>query len=460
MDFNSTNKNNGKRKAQSIQDMINAPSQNTRSGLGRSGYTGPKKGADRTSSISSMGGSFGATLSGHTGTMDLSGINVTDSERTSRWANSNEGMPKEKRPRVKSDVPNPMRGNLLKGGSDGEKSGISPSDFLRNATASMDDHGSNRRDSGSSHRYSYDGPVKRKSGYVPPAYSGPLDEYGWIIFSGLLTFCVLITMLVSGLKPRNNTFIYPLNIYTMSGVINNAYEHALGIYTSSNTNASTDTEASAGTTASLDTTDSSTGTKTVEAVKAGDLNSFGKEGEAVTLDDGSKDIGSYTKASSHAELVSQIESALAANDVEFVGAKLAYEDETTGSLLGYPGTVVSHFCQYMSTNSDKRTLFISNISGDDYSAQNGDAYLIKIPIMKFTVKMGESTDTFVLDNTVVSVTGFSDQIVNGNQNAAIYPLLPCMYTVTLTNNAWPTPSQSQEIEATLGEGNLEIKVGL
>ena len=113
----------------------------------------------------------------------------------------------------------------------------------------------------------------------------------------------------------------------------------------------------------------------------------------------------------------------------------------------------------MSNNPDKITSFINNISSQEYSATNGTAYILKLPIMKFTVKMGESTDTFVLDNTVVKVSGFSDVIVNGNQNAAIYPLLPCMYTVTLTNNAWATPSQSQEIEATLGEGNLEIKVG-
>ncbi len=113
----------------------------------------------------------------------------------------------------------------------------------------------------------------------------------------------------------------------------------------------------------------------------------------------------------------------------------------------------------MTAHPDKLDSFISTISTEEYSAVNGSAYLVKLPIMKFTVKMGESTSTFVLDNTVVSVSGFSDVIVNGNQNAAIYPLLPCIYTVTLTNNAWGTPSQSQEIEATLGEGNLEIKVG-
>lgn len=438
MDFNSTNKNNGKRKAQSIQDMINAPS-TSRGGLGRSGYTGPKKGNDRTSSL-------GMTLAGHTGTMDLSGINVTDSDSSSRWANSNEGMPQAKRPRVKSDVPNPMRGNLLKSqqSESGERKGVDASDFLRNATASMEG------------RSSYPGPVKKKSGYVPPVYSGPIDEYGWIIFSGILTFCVIVTMLVSGLKPRNNTFIYPLNVYTMTGVINTAYEHSLGIY--KNTGVAQENGYDLGGTSSE--SDSSSGTKVVEAVDASNLNSFGEEGKAVSLDDGTKPSGTYSQATSHSELLTQIESALAANDVDFVGSKLCYADESTGELLGYPGTVVSHFCEYMSTNSDKRSFFISNINGEDFSAQNGSAYLIKLPIMKFTVKMGESTETFVLDNTVVSVTGFSDQIVNGNQNAAIYPLLPCMYTVTLTNNAWPNPSQSQEIEATLGEGNLEIKVGL
>lgn len=444
MDFNSTNRNNGKRKAQSIQDMINAPSQPRGGGLGRSGYSGPKKGAEKSSSFSS-------TLSGNTGTIDFSGINVTDSNSTSRWANSNEGMPKEKRARVKSDVPNPMRGNILKGGNKGNdydeddygrRSSVSPSDFLKNATASMNGSAAAPR---------------RRSQYVAPAYSGPVDEYGWLIFSGLLVFCVFITLLVSGLKPRNNTFVYPLNVYTMSGVINTAYEHKLGIYNNSNQNSDSSEDYNLG---SNNSSDSSEGTKTVSAVNASDLHSLGAEGDAVSLDDGSKPVGTYSSASSHSELVSQIETALASNDTEFIGAKLCYEDENSGKLLGYPGTVVSHFCEYMSTNSDKRSLFISNIGSEEFSAQNGTAYLVKIPIMKFTVRMGESTDTFVLDNTVVSVSGFSDQIVNGNQNAAIYPLLPCMYTVTLTNNAWPNPSQSQEIEATLGEGNLDIKVGL
>lgn len=438
MDFNSSNKNNGKRKAQSIQDMINSPSVG-RSGIGRSSYNGPKRSVD----------------GGKTGTMDLSGISVNDSDNANRWGNSNEGMPKAKKPRVKSDVPNPMRGNLFKKEAEvkssiarqgsqysGPKSSSSANDFLRNATASMDK-------------------PQEKASYVAPSYAGPIDSYGWIIYCALLGLAVFVTLLASGLKPRNNSYVYPLNVFSMSGVINTAYEHSIGIPSKSNaSNAqeSDSTTAVQGEEGGI--ADSTAGTKTVEAAGEGDLNSLGDEVEAVSLDDGTNSIAGYTPATTHDELITQLESALAANDYEFVGSKIAYQDENSGNLAGYPLSLIKQFSEYMSTNSEKRGSFISTIGSEEYSAQNGSAYLIKLPVMKFTVKMGESTDTFVLDNTIVSVSGFSDQIVNGNQQAAIYPLLPCMYTVTLTNNAWPTPSQSQEIEATLGEGNLEIKVGI
>lgn len=440
MDFNSSNRNNGKRKAQSIQDMINNPSV-SRGGIGRSGYNGPKKSFD----------------GGRTGTMDLSGINVNDSENANRWGNSNEGMPKAKRPRVRADVPNPMRGNIIKKESEAAKKSIvrqgsqysgpkatagAANDFLKNATASMNS-------------------PQGKPSYVAPSYEGPIDSYGWIIYCALLGVAVIATLLVSGMKPRNNGFEYPLNIFSMSGVINTAYEHALGITSPTEMSSSNETETATDSLNNSETAEAGmAGTKTVEAASEGDLNSLGDEAKAVNLDDGTNSIAGYTAATSHSELVTQIESALAANDYEFIGSKIAYQDENTGSLAGYPLSLIKQFTQYMSTNSEKRASFVSTIGSDEYSAQNGSAYLIKLPVMKFTVKMGESTDTFVLDNTIVSVSGFSDQIVNGNQQAAIYPLLPCMYTVTLTNNAWPTPSQSQEIEATLGEGNLEIKVGL
>lgn len=460
MDFNSANKSNVKRKAQSIQDMINSPSPGGRGGIGRSGYQGPKKGPDVSSSSSQLGG---VSSRPSASSFSLNGINVNSAASANRWGNSNEGMPVEKRPRVKSDVPNPMRGNIFKkdtkepgmktsiagSGSSysGPKKSIDPATFLENATNSLD--AANNENDGENQG-------RRRSSYVAKSYSTPMDDYGFPIFYGLLMLAVCITLLVSGLKPRNKTYTYPLNIFSMTGVINTAYEHSLGFAPTKSLEDDYSLSASSESTSD----ENEEGKKTVEAAGEGDLNVLGDDAKAVELDDGSKDFPGYGQAADHTELVSQIETALAANDFEFVGAKIAYEDENTGSLNGYPLSLIKHFCTYMSTNSDKRSSFVSTIGSDEYAGTNGTANVIKLPIMKFTVKMGESTDTFVLDNTIVSVSGFSDVIVNGNQQAAIYPLLPCMYTVTLTNNAWPTPDQSQEIEATLGEGNLEIKVGI
>lgn len=428
--MDSYNKNTTKRKAQSIQEMINSTPASG-SGIKKSGYSGPKNTATRVS---------GNTQSLYA-TSDLSGINVNKSLDYDRWGNSNEGMPKPKKPRYKADVENPMRGNFLK--KDLEQS----KERLERKSREI-----NRGASGVSRN------IERNDRYVAPAYRGPLDSYGWIIYTAILIICVTVTLIVSGVKPRGLGYVYPMNVITISGVVNSAYEHRMGIKgafdTSYNNVASTDTDSSV-----IDTGDTLSNTKDVEAVDPNSLTDLGSDGEAATLDDGTMEIPGVTQATSHEELVQQIQAALTAGNYSFISAKFAYEDENTGQLDAYPMSQVKHFCEYMSKNPDKITSFINNISSSEYSATNGTAYVLKLPIMKFTVKMGESTDTFVLDNTVVSVSGFSDVVVNGNQNAAIYPLLPCMYTVTLTNNAWATPSQSQEIEATLGEGNLEIKVG-
>lgn len=432
------NKNGSKRKAQTIQEMINSTSSQG-SGLKKSGYSGPKSGP---SSVSQNTSSLYATS-------DLSGINVNKSLDYDRWGNSNEGMPKPKKVRYKADVSNPMRGNFLKKDLEQSKERLDRKSReiekeKRVRRAQLDDFDST-------------GSLPKVDRYVAPAYKGPLDSYGWIAYIAILAICVIVTLIASGVKPRGSGYTYPMNVITISGVVNTAYEHRMGVKgpfaVADNSYANTsDIESSS-------TTDINGNTKEVDAVDPNSLTDLGSEGEAATLDNGTMEIPGVTPATSHQELVSQIQAALQAGNYSFISAKFAYEDEATGQVVAYPMSQIKHFCEYMTANPDKITSFISNVSSEDYSAMNGTAYILKLPVMKFTVKMGASTATFVLDNTVVSVSGFSDVIVNGNQNAAIYPLLPCMYTVTLTNNAWATPSQSQEIEATLGEGNLEIKVG-
>ena len=432
MDFNS--KNNGKRKAQSIQDMINSTPQSG-SGIRKSSYSGPKN--------------VQSAVSSHTS--DLSGINVNKSLDYDRWGNSNQGMPKPKKERYKADVSNPMRGNFLK------NEAMQSKDRLDRKARDIEKE--KRRKSAARDDFDNTGALPKLDRYVAPAARGPLDAYGWIIYCATLCVCVLVTLIASGVKPRGSGYKYPMNVITISGVINSAYEDRMGV---KGTFGSVDSFG-VGSSASNDSdTTSSTidgNTKEVAMPDANNLTDLGSDGEAATLDDGTMSHPGMTQATSHSELVSQVQTALSSGNYSFISAKLAYEDEQTGQLDSYPMSQIKHFCEYMSSNPDKITAFINTVSSEDYSAMNGSAYMIKLPLMKFTVKMGASTDSFVLDNTVVSVSGFSDVIVNGNQNAAIYPLLPCIYTVTLTNNAWSTPSQSQEIEATLGEGNLEIKVG-
>ncbi|MDO4189057.1 MAG: hypothetical protein Q4D29_08715 [Lachnospiraceae bacterium] len=465
MDFNSSNKNTGKRKAQSIQDMINS----TPSGAGikKSGYSGPKSGGASAGgraalgNTASMGGvrPIGSTSpisvrpAGSTSslgnTSDLSGISVNRSNDYDRWGNSNEGMPKPKKARYKADVGNPMRGNVLKRELEQSRS------RLDKKSRDLDlERRRNRKDSDD---FDDTGALPRVDGYVAPAYRGPLDSYGWIVYIGIMAFCIIVTLIASGVKPRGSGYTYPMNVITISGVVNTSYEHRMGV---SGTFGVLNSSSTASSSSTGDATNLPDGNyKEVDAVDPNSLNDLGSEGEAATLDDGSMEIPGVTPATNHEELVKQIQSALEIGNYSFISAKFAYEDAQTGQLDPYPMSQVKHFCEYMTANPGKISSFISTISSEEYAATNGTAQVIKLPIMKFTVKMGASTDTFVLDNTVVSVSGFSDVIVNGNQDAAIYPLLPCMYTVTLTNNAWATPSQSQEIEATLGEGNLEIKVG-
>ncbi|MCR4656015.1 MAG: hypothetical protein K5770_07295 [Lachnospiraceae bacterium] len=165
--------------------------------------------------------------------------------------------------------------------------------------------------------------------------------------------------------------------------------------------------------------------------------------------DGGQGMEGYTEAASHEELVTQIETALAANDHDFVGMKLAYKDDY-GDLKGYPQSVVSHFVEYMSANAGKRGDFISRIKDESFSAVNDSAYIIVLPVIKFTVNMS-------YDDTTVSVPGFGDQIVNSGQSAVIQPLLPCMYSVTLSNAGWSQPV-TREIETSLDELSYSLSV--
>ena len=173
-------------------------------------------------------------------------------------------------------------------------------------------------------------------------------------------------------------------------------------------------------------------------------------GATMALDVGSA-YGNYQTATSHEELLTQLDQALAANDTGFVGMKLSYEDEESKSLIGYPESVVEHFTKYMSENPDKRATFLAEIKDEaTFSAKNGSAYLVKLPLLQFTINMG-------YDGTTISISGFSDQKMDKGQSAVVSPLLPCMYTIHAET---ATGEQTSEIECNMNEGNLKINIGV
>lgn len=431
MDFN-LNKNNGKRKAQSIHDMINA-SPGMSAGIKKSAYKGPKNAPSINNSTSDS--------------------IIGDIDSSSKWGNSNVGMPEPKKQRIKSDVPNPMRGNLFSR----NKKGNSPKGYIMQSGSNYSGPKIKRPKSAAYDDYSnddsYSAGEKYRKNIENTQYLGLLDDVGYIIFSGLLAICIIATLVASGLKPRKSNYSYPLNIFSMTGVINRIHESKMGI--------STTKDNSALTLGSSETTESSVtdseNKKIVEVASESDLNKLGDDELPSTLDDGTMQFDGYSKASTHEELVNQLEEALAANDFEFVASKLAYESES-GNTASFPLSVVKHFCEYMAGNSDKRAAFITAMKKDEYAGKNGSAEIIMLPLVKFIIKLDDNTDKQYFDNTVISVSGFSEQLANANQNATIYPLLPCFYDVTMSNNAWPS-SKTKQIEATLGEGNLEITVG-
>lgn len=293
-----------------------------------------------------------------------------------------------------------------------------------------------------------------RSSYVPPVRSGGFQDYAWIIFSGILTVCIVVTSVLYFTTAKKTSYHYPLDVVTMTGVLNTIYEEQAG-----GTQASAGT-VNAGTAAAADASAGQTGAPTdgtqtdptagTMAAGTAPVAATGSSGAAMVLDSGTPTAG-YTEAASYTELLSQLEGALAAGDTAFVGSKLAYKDETSGALMGYPQSVADHFTSYMAANADKRTAFIQSIQNEtDFSGQNGTAYIAILPNIHYTLNSG-------YDGTVFSMNGFAEQTINANQSAVLSPILPCMYTLTVSNAAWNQPL-TQEVEAKFGE-NLVFNIG-
>ena len=275
-----------------------------------------------------------------------------------------------------------------------------------------------------------------------------------VIFGVIIALCLLIALIVFSKTSKNTDSqggVIPTDIPTITGVIPEVYAKLVGTSQASNGQSgnlgaanSNDTLASGG----------YMGNDTLSTDAMGGLNDSASMGAGVTsgatmVVDAGEGVSGYSAAASYTELLSQLEGAIASADVNFVGSKLCYEDDN-GNICGYPQSVVDYFVSYMSANSEKRSNFIQEIQSDKYSYTNGDAYVVKLPKIKFVVNMG-------YDNTTVSISGFADQVVDSGQKAEIQPLLPCMYTITISNPDW-TSETTKDIEANVDETVLSINI--
>ncbi len=417
MDFNTGNLNfknsgNRKRKAQSIQDMIGSgldmETGSYKPPIRKSGYSGPYK--PRTTGSNTWGSS---------------------------------PLP-EKKIRGKNDSEGRMLGRT---GNTGK---------IQLPEKSLDER--MRRGTNAGDEYDPPRPVAKSRGY---ALEG-IGRYVWIIYVSVLFVCMIsaiIAFAVTGgssgsgthsakkLDSKLRTVYDELNATPSSaGIINDLVTaYVTGVrYTGAEPSSKTNTDAGNDSPIQTANPDGTVATTNGPDSTVGSITS----GAAMIIDSGNGTAG-YTSATSHAELMTQLESALGAGDTAFVGSKLAYRDDY-GELAGYPQSVVDHFTSYMASNASKRSEFIGIISSEAYSAVNGTAYVVELQPIQFVVNMG-------YDNTTVSVEGFGDQVLNAGQQATIKPLLPCMYTVTLSNEAWGVPVV-KEVEANMSELTLNLNV--
>lgn len=276
----------------------------------------------------------------------------------------------------------------------------------------------------------------RTGSYEAQSFSGGLGSIASVIFAGLLLVCLLASLLAYRANYSRTAYHYPLDVVTISGVLTDIYEEKLGSSTDSYVG-----EVPAGDFAGTDLAASSP-TPVSSAT--------GISGAAMLLDVGAG-VDGYSEATSYSELITQLDGALASGDVTFIGAKIGYTDDATGSILGFPQSVVEHFASFMAANAEKKDSFIASIQdADKYSGMSGTAYVVNLPLIKYKV----TTD---YDATTFSFSGFSEQTINANQEATVMPMLPCMYTVSATCPSWAQPIEGQ-LEATFGE-NLEVNFG-
>lgn len=287
---------------------------------------------------------------------------------------------------------------------------------------------------------------------APVHRSGGILDYAWIAYCGVLAIALATAIIGSLVGGGRGVIYYPHDVVTISGVVKDIFADykngGLGSGYSHRSQTTTQTGVAADT-ANAEAKDQEDNSALLgESATVTTPNST--TGATMALDTGST-YGSYSTATSHEMLLEQLKQALAANEADFVGMKLAYEDTESHTLIGYPQSVVEHFTKYMADNPDKCENFIAEIKDEaTFSVKNGSAYLVKLPLLQFTINMG-------YDGTTISISGFADQKMDAGQSAVVSPLLPCMYTIHAETEKG---SQTSEVECNMNEGNLKINIGV
>lgn len=292
---------------------------------------------------------------------------------------------------------------------------------------------------------------------LPAGLLEGLSGFSPYIFGGILVLCLIVSLAAYGKDHKGGAtgkrVSVPVDMLTYTGIFRNAYEAALAGNLS---DAGSDqgvlynddgTEVPAAPTAIGEEVPAATDTAGSDEMTASDDTGLSEGSNSDASGSGSS--GSYGQAESYKELLDQLEKAIASGDAAFVASKVAYEDES-GTLKAFPQTVVEHFVTYMSSNTDKLSSLMTDLGSDKYSGQNDGEFIVKLPYIKFVVNMG-------YDNTTVSIPGFSEQVVNAGQSADIAPLMPCMYTLTISNPDW-NDVVTRDIEANINESTISINI--
>lgn len=293
-------------------------------------------------------------------------------------------------------------------------------------------------------RKAFDGGMTGSIGYIAPMQTGGVMDYAWIMVAVLLLICVA-TALISfkSVKSASNARKYPSNVATINGVVNDILEEYYSVGLGTNYQLAQARAAEEAANPDEEATSNMLG----EVMESTTPNTT--TGATMNLDDGTV-ASDYPEATDYATLCQQLTDALRNGKSDFVGTKLCYEDTSNGQLVGYPSSVVEHFVEYMQANADKCDSFISKISDEEYATSNNGIYLVKLPLLQFTVNMG-------YDNTTLAISGFSDLLMNAGDSAVVSPLLPCMYDVSVSTDAG---SQTSQVECNMSEGNLKINIGV